>query len=56
MLALKTFVASVTPAATVPLPVMTEAARKPGDFCESAAMLAASAADCSFAFIRVAIE
>ena len=36
--------------------LMTEAARKPGDFCESAAMPAASAADCSFAFIRVAIE
>ena len=56
MMPLKTLLASATPAATEPSVGIADAAIKPGDFCEIEATAAASAADCSLAFIRVASE
>ena len=56
MLPLKIFVAAVSAAVTSPLPVMVDAASQPGEFCEIDATAAASAADCSLAFMRVASE
>jgi hypothetical protein len=48
--------ASVTPAETDPFDVIDIAAVYPAELYEIAATLAASAADCSLALMRVAVE